>query len=106
MYTLLRDTSSPTLYAIIHFPTYSWGPSDDGTNWFDSIPKVLYFTFNSDNSFKPKDFDDEVLHMSQFESVEDYCAALCENPFYISPKVVCHFESPDDIFTKFPEVLL
>ena len=106
MYTLLRDLNNPNLHAIVHLPTFSWGPCEDGTNWFDSPAKALDVAFNSNQPFYTEDQTDEDLHFQQFSSVEDYCIALQTHPNYVSPEVVCHFESPDNFFEQFPELLL
>ena len=106
MYTLICNIGTSPLYSIVHLPTYSWCPCIDGSNWFDSITQALEAAFSSGEQFYVEEQEDEDIYFQQFTSVEDYCIALGAHPDYISPIVICHFESTDDLFTHFPELLI
>lgn len=108
MYTLIEDTELQPIYAIINFQDRTWASSDvTSSNWHHTVADALHYSFLPEYPFEPEVREDKKdLLMANYTSAEDYCAALRDNPHYVSPTIVCHFESPEHLRTSYPELFL
>jgi len=117
-YHLLQDTEECNYYTIINFEKRVWiTPIDRNIgNWKNSLPKIFKL-FNSqpitqiDNDCYDDDDDDDegLILMENYETVEEFCQALTNDPYCVSARVIATFTGKITYkeFTKqFPELLI